>query len=384
MRVPPFQMERWQSHFENDVRFNLSDSGVHPLTLEELTDLAGVDPGPVLLGYTQTNGTIALRERIAALHPGAVAANVIATTGSAEANFVSLWQLVEPGDRVVIVLPAYGQTPGLAEGLGAEVATVRLREELGWQLAPGEAAEAITPGTRLVVVTNPNNPTGSRMAPAIMEEIASAADRAGAWIVADEVYRGAEVDGDETPSFWGRGDRVLVTGSLSKAYGLPGLRLGWIVGPADEMESLWARKDYTTICPGALSDRLGQAALRPDVRARLLSRTRTILNDNRAVVEDFVRELDGVLSWHPPEAGAICYLRYSLDANSTELADSLRSEHDTLIVPGDHFGMDGYLRVGHGVPTGELREALARLSGFLSDAAANESTPAESTGAGAP
>jgi len=380
-------MERWQSHFENEVRFNLSDSGVHPLTLEEFRELAGVDPRSVLLGYTQTNGTEALRERIAAMYPGAAPSNVIATSGSAEANFVSLWHLVEPGDRVVVVLPTYGQAPGLLEGLNADVATVHLREELGWQPAPGELAAAITPETRLIMVTNPNNPTGSRLAAEAMEEIAGAAERAGAWIVADEVYRGAEVDGVETPSFWGRGDRVLATGSLSKAYGLPGLRLGWIVGPAPEMEALWSRKDYTTICPGALSDFLGEAALRPAVRDRLLERTRGILAANRDVVAELVASSDGVLSWLPPEAGAICYLRYALDLNSTELADRLRTEHETLIVPGDHFGMDGYLRVGHGVPTPELREALLRLGNFLVEAVAADGADGprrESAAAGTP
>lgn len=382
MRVPPFLMERWQSHFEHEVRFNLSDSGVHPLTLEEFTDLAHVDPRPVPLGYTQTNGTEALRERIAALHPGADVSNVIATSGSAEANFVSLWHLIEAGDRVVIVLPTYGQAPGLLEGLNADVTAVHLREELGWQPSPGELTDAITADTRLVMVTNPNNPTGSRLTPEAMEEIATAAARVGAWIVADEVYRGAEVDGVETPSFWGRGERVLATGSLSKAYGLPGLRLGWVVGPAPEMEQLWSRKDYTTICPGALSDALGEAALRPDVRSRLLERTRSILTANRDLVAELVGESAGVLSWHPPEAGAICYLRYSGDVNSTELAERLRTDHDTLIVPGDHFGMDGYLRVGHGVPTVELREALLRLGTCLTDALGAGSPRRESAGAG--
>ncbi len=384
MRVPPFLMERWQSHFEHEVRFNLSDSGVHPLTLEQFTELAGVDPRSVRLGYTQTDGTKELRERIAALHPGATTQNVIATSGSAEANFVSLWHLVESGDRVVVVLPTYGQAPGLLEGLNADVTTVHLHEGLGWQPSTGELSEAITAGTRLVMVTNPNNPTGSRLTSEAMDEIATAAGRAGAWIVADEVYRGAEVDGVETPSFWGRSERVLVTGSLSKAYGLPGLRLGWIVGPASEVEELWSRKDYTTICPGALSDFLGEAALRPDVRPKLLQRTRVILAGNRDLVAELVAGTDGVLSWHPPEAGAICYLRYALDVNSTKLADRLRTEQDTLIVPGDHFGMDGYLRVGHGVPTHELREALLRLGSFLTDLAGTDGLRRESAAAGNP
>jgi aspartate/methionine/tyrosine aminotransferase len=370
MRVPPFLMERWQSHFEHGVRFNLSDSGVHPLRLHEFLELADVDPGPMPLEYTQTNGTGPLRERITALHPGADASNVVATSGSAEANFVTLWRMVEPGDRVVILTPTYGQTPGLAAGLGAEVVTFELEEARGWHPPPGAGPDSITPGTKLVVVTNPNNPTGSRLTSEAMDEIVAAAELAGAWILADEVYRGAELDGTETSSFWGRTDRVVVSGSLSKAYGLPGLRLGWLVGPAVEMEGLWGRKDYTTICPAALSDFLGQAALRSDVRARLLARARDLLRTNRSLVAELVAALDGILSWHPPAAGAISYLRYAMDSNSTRLAEQLRQEHDVLVVPGDHFGMDGYLRIGYGVETEELRAALARLESCIAVAAA--------------
>jgi len=387
MHIPPFEMERWQSLWENEVKHNLSESGVAPFTLAELVNLTGMDPSDTRLGYGHTEGSPLLRERIAALYPGATAADVLVTSGSAEANFIACWRLVEPGDRVVIVTPTYGQTPGLAEGLGAEVVELPLEEQRGWQPAPGAAAEAIRDGTRLVVVTNPNNPTGAVLSPASMNEITAAAERVGAWILADEVYAGAELTGPVTPTAWGQASRVVATASLSKAYGLPGLRIGWLVARSDWRDEMWARKDYTTICPGALSDFLGEAALRPAVRDRLLERTRGILAANRDVVAELVASSDGVLSWLPPEAGAICYLRYALDLNSTELADRLRTEHETLIVPGDHFGMDGYLRVGHGVPTPELREALLRLGSFLVEAVAADGADGprrESAAAGTP
>lgn len=365
MRIPPFTMERWQSTYEHRVDYNLSESGVHPYTLAELTELIDLDPADVLLGYSQSDGSDALKARIAALYDGAGPENVVATTGGAEANFVVLWSLVSAGDRVVVIEPTYGQTPGLARGLGAEVVSVPLVESLGWQPAPRSVAEAVTAGTRLVVVTNPGNPTGAVLSEVARVEIVSAASAAGAWILADEVYTGAEVNGPETPSLFGDYERVMATGSLSKAYGLPGLRLGWIVAPADWHEQLWANKDYTTITPSALSDVAAERVLAPEVRAKVLERTRRIILTNLPIVTAWFDQRPDLFSYRRPDAGAICYVRYSLDANSTELAERLRVEMSVLVVPGDHFGMDGYLRIGFGNPAADLSAGLDRISELL-------------------
>ncbi len=366
MRVPPFAMERWQSTFEHRVDFNLSESGVHPMTLGELLTLVDLDPGDVRLEYGQSDGSDELRERIAALYD-AEPDHVVATTGGAEANYVVLWSLLSEGDRVVAVEPTYGQTPGLARGLGAEVVSLPLEEDRGWQPAPGAASELVTPGTRLVVVTNPNNPTGAVLSTEAMDEIVAACEAAGAWLLADEVYAGAEVSGPETPSFWGRSDRVIITGSLSKAYGLPGLRLGWLVAPTERREELWGRKDYTTITPSTLSDEAARRVLAPATRARVLDRTRGIIRGNLPILAGWFDARREMFRYRPPEAGAICYVRYALDVNSTELAERLRTEKSVLVVPGDHFGMDRYLRVGFGNPAAELEAALDRISDLVQE-----------------
>jgi len=365
MRVPPFAMERWQSTYEHRVEYNLSESGVHPLTLAELLDLTGLDPAQILLGYGQSDGSDGLKARIAALYEDTRPENVVATTGGAEANYVVLWSLVSGGDRVVSIEPTYGQTPGLARGLGAELVRVPLEEERGWQPAPGAVREAVTPGTRLVMLTNPNNPTGATLSAEAREEIVSAAAAAGAWILADEVYTGAEVSGEETPSFVGGYERVIATGSLSKAYGLPGLRLGWIVAPADLHEELWARKDYTTITPSTLSDVAAARVLEPGIRARILERTRGIIRRNLPALTGWLEGSGGLFRFRPPDAGAICYVRYDLEVGSTELAERLRADRSVLVVPGDHFGMDRHLRIGFGNPAAELERALARVSDLL-------------------
>ena len=180
-------------------------------------------------------------------------------------------------------------------------------------------------------------------------------------MLSDEVYRGAELDGHETPSMWGRSDRVIVTSGLSKAYGLPGLRIGWIAAPASFVASTWSYHDYTTIAPGALSDRLARVALQPDRRPALLERTRGIMRANLPLIERWLHDHDPAFSWIRPEAGAIFYVRYNYRINSTELVTRLRDEKSVLVVPGDHFGMDGYLRLGlrraAGVSAGRPRAA---------------------------
>ncbi len=358
----PFAMERWQSTYENRVAYNLSESGVHPLTLGELVELAGDSTAleSTLLGYGQSNGSDELRARIAALYEPVADVDVVVTNGSAEANYVTLWRLVEPGSEVAIVVPNYMQGYGLAEAFGARITEIWLREELGWQPDPDEIERVIGNRTRLVLVTNPNNPTGAILSPEARAAIIRAADRVGAWILADEVYSGAELDGPETPSFLGEYPRTVATGSLSKAYGLPGLRIGWVAAPRALAADLWARTDYTTISPGELTDRLATLALDPNVRPRLLQRTRAILHEGLDRLERWARA-DDALVYRPPDAGAICYIRYRYDIPSLELAERLRVEQDVLVVPGAHFGMDRYIRIGYGLRGDRLTEALDRV-----------------------
>jgi aspartate/methionine/tyrosine aminotransferase len=362
MKIEPFAMERMQSEWENRVAHNLSESGVHPMTLGELLgaeEMASLRDERLL--YVQSNGSEALRRAVAALYPGAGAANVVVANGTAEANYISAWRMVEPGDEVVMMLPNYMQTWGVIRGWGATVVPWNLREELSWAPDLDDLRRVVSARTRLLVVCNPNNPTGSILSLDAMREIAAAAGKVGAWILADEVYRGAEIAGGEAPTFWGLYDRLLVTCGLSKAYGLPGLRIGWVVGPADVVAQLWGRKDYLTISPGALSDVLARRALAPDVRPRILERTRSILRRNYPVVEAWARARRSV-RLVAPRAGAIAYLRYEWPVNSTRLVERLRDEHGVLIVPGDHFGMDGFLRIGFGNEPADLEAGLARMS----------------------
>src|SRR6266404_8190811 len=204
MRIRPFELERWQSVWEHQVELNISESGVIPMAAVELAeDPRELDKILALpLGYPQTNGSLDLRERIAALYPTATPDNVLVTCGGAEANFLCVWSHVEPGDEVVVMQPNYGQVAGLAESFGAVVKPWWLREDLRWQADAAELRHLVTPKTKLIAVCNPNNPTGAVMSPDVMQAVVDAAVSAGAWIWADEIYSGAEMDGEPTPTFW--------------------------------------------------------------------------------------------------------------------------------------------------------------------------------------
>ena len=363
-------MERMQSSYENEVEFNLSESGVHPLRLGELVHDTAAREALLaeVLRYTQTNGTPPLRAQIASMYDGATAGHILVTNGGSEANFIAAWNLVEPGDEVVMMVPNYMQMWGLAHAFGATVRDWPLvNDGARWRIDADALERAVSPRTRLIIICNPNNPTGARFEATDLDRIAAVAARHGSWVLADEIYRGAELDGRETATMWGRHDRVIVTSGLSKAYGLPGLRIGWVVGPPALAASLWASHDYTTIAPGALSDALARRALEPARRTAILSRTRRILNQNFPIIASWLDEHGGLFSYAPPDAGAIVYPRYHHAINSTELVTRLRQEKSVLIVPGDHFGMDGYLRIGFGDEAGYIRAGLERVAELIAD-----------------
>ena len=363
MEFSPFQMERWQSTWEHRVAHNLSESGVHPLTVGELLSHAGpsADLSDVRLGYSQSNGTDELRALIASLHPGATDRSVVVTLGGAEANFVGFWELAQAGRPAAVMLPNYMQVPGLIRNFDGGALPFHLREEDGWRPDLDQLESALARGAGFILVTHPNNPTGVALTAGEMDDIVSLADRHGAWILSDEVYRGAEVGADPVPSFWGRYDRVLVTNSLSKAYALPGLRLGWVVGPDDVVERLWARTDYTTIAPPTASDALARIALSPAVRPRILERTQRIIRHNLGLLAAWIESSDGLFTFTPPDAGAIAMVRYHTPVPSLELAERLRTEQSLLIVPGAHFGIESTMRLGFGPPAEELQAGLDRL-----------------------
>jgi aspartate/methionine/tyrosine aminotransferase len=366
--IETFLMERMQSTYENFVDFDLSESGVRPVTLREMVkygfDLDALMDAP--LGYSQSNGTIELRERIAAMYPGSTINHVEVTNGTSEANYILALTLIRAGDAVALQVPNYLQLWGVPRSLGATVERFELARVDGvWDIDWDSFERAVTPKTRFVYITNPNNPTGAVLSRAAMQRIVERVEEVGAYLIADEVYQGAEIEGERSPSFWGMSDRVIVTSGLSKAYGIPGVRIGWMVGPPELIASCWTQHDYITICPNKISDHIARVAVSAGVRTQLYARTRSVLRENLPSLEAWAAEMGDFFEYTPPQAGAIVFMKYNSDAKSIPLCERILKEQSTLIVPGLHFGLESYIRVWLGSTPEYLRDGLARLRAGL-------------------
>ncbi len=363
MKIERFEMERMQSTWENLVEFDMSESGVRPVSLRELAEM-GLDLDSILdmpLGYSQSNGTLGLREELTRVYPGASVEQIEVTNGTSEANYLLALALLREGDEVALEVPNYMQYGGVPRSMGAKMNHFRLRIEADWEPDWEEFERAVNPRTRLVYVSNPNNPSGSVLTSSAMERIVRRCEQVGAYLLADEVYLGAEIHRERTASFWGMSDRVIVTSGLSKAYGIPGVRIGWIVGPKDVVAECWSQHDYITIGPNKISDAVARIAVRPENREKLYARTRTILQQNLPAMRQWAQGFDGFLMFREPQAGALCLMRYDSPTPSYELAERIRVQQSVLIVPGAHLGLEGYLRVWLGGKPEFLAEGLRRI-----------------------
>ncbi len=364
MRFKQFVMERMQSLYENDVDFNLTESGWHPLTIRQVVPEEVIESLIDLeLGYGYSHGKHDLRQRIADWYPDDVTADhVMVTNGSAEANMVIMLSMLEPGDELVLMGPNYMQIDGLTRGLGIEVKTLLLRPELDWLPDMEEAKKLITDRTAMISVCNPNNPTGQIMPPEIMQGLGALAQKHGAYLHADEIYRGSELSGTDTPSVRELGTHTLATGGLSKTMGLPGLRIGWVVAEPDVIHKCWHHKDYTSITSSTLCQAIATYVLEPTTRKRICDRSRTVLGRNITIFQDWMDRYPGVFSWLPPKAGGMGFVKYDLPMGSSELSDELRINESVFVVAGDCFGFDKYLRFAIGMESDHFAAGLERVS----------------------
>ncbi len=369
-----FQMERMQSLYWHLVEYDLSESGVTPMSIRELLGPAADAEAFVStkLGYPLSEGAEETRANIAAWYPGATAEHVTLVNGGSEANLLVLWTLLDPDDRLAFMVPNYLQGWGLGRHFGraTDVFKLRLREGR-WALDVDGLVKAVTKRTKVIMVCNPNNPTGAVLSEDEMDVIVQVAERANAWILADEIYRGAEVEGTEaSPSFWGRTEKVVITSGMSKAFGMPGLRSGWVVAPPELVRKVWIRHDYTTLTPNMVSDILTAFSMRPEIRETIFARTRGIIHANLPALERWIAAQGDLLTYVRPVAGAIAYMKYALPIRSTRLVDKIREEQSVLLVSGDMFGIGKGFRVGFGFDVEQTLKGLERVATVLAGVAA--------------
>jgi len=362
-RFQPFDLEHYQSQFEHTVELNLADSSVRCLDvgswLEPEEREALLASG---LFYPQVNGLQRLRERIASLYPDTGPDEILVTVGAAQANLLIASTLLRPEDEIVVLTPGYRQIPGLARNLGCRIREVALDPDRNWALDGDALDAAIRPGTRMVAVINPNNPTGRVFETSEMERIVRACERVGAWLHADEVYQNTELEGPSTPSFRGMYDRLVISNSLSKAYGLAGLRIGWTVASPETTQDLWRRHEYQVIAAAAPSMFLADLALAPERRPKLLERQRELARNGQAILEEWLTEHSGLFSVAERQATAIAFLRFHLDLPSFDVAEAVRKEASLLTAPGAFLGAEGHLRLTVGYEASKIRPALDRLA----------------------
>jgi aspartate/methionine/tyrosine aminotransferase len=367
MQFDTFLLERNQSLYENEVEINLTESGVHALTPREL--LTPDEQNELLdlsLGYGHTEGTPAARDAVARWHPGATRNNVLLTTGTSEANLVSLLSGVDPGDEIIVIVPNFMQLAGAARAFGMTVKTVPLVEEAGWSLDRKALKAALSRKTRLITACNPNNPTGMLMSEDDRAFLVEAAESKGAWLLVDEIYRGAELQGrPETATFWGKSDHVIVTGGLAKSFAQAGLRIGWVIAPELFIQECMRRQDYTTIGTNAVGQYLCAKLLEDDRRSELFARNRRVLDTNLAIVRDWIEARPRGIQLALPQAGGMAFAGYPQSMPSNDFSRLLREQESVFVVAGEWFGLEGRIRIGFGGDAAVLKEGLARLGRFM-------------------
>lgn len=370
MKIAEFGVEQWMNEYETRCEWNLAETCIESLTVAELLDLADLDPDDLthqLLGMKLTYGAIEgsdrLRDLIAGLYDHQTRGNVVVTHGAIGANQLAHLTLVEPGDRVVAVVPTYQQHYSIPESIGADVHRIHLDPANGWLPDLDRLRALATPGTRLIAINNPNNPTGSLMDRAFLEEVAAIADRVGAYVLCDEVYRGTDQHGNGyTASIADLYQRGISTGSMSKAYSLAGLRLGWIVGPRGLLHDVCVQRDYNTISVGMLDDLFASIAL--EHRDRLAERNHAIVRANLATLDDWVAS-QPLIEYVKPRSGTTALLRYHHALPSREFCVRLLEETGVMLTPGSAFGVEGHVRIGYANNPDVLRGGLDRFADFL-------------------
>jgi len=374
MKLVPFKMERMQSEHEHGVKFNLSESGVEPLKIHELVDTPELQKQllDIQLGYSQTNGSIPLRETIAQYYEGATADHILATNGGAEANFIAAWwTYLENPDRreFIFMVPNYMQLGGVWRNLGGTVKNFNMiMRDNEWIPDIEQLKSILSKKTSAIAICNPNNPTGAIIKESYLREIGNLAEDYDAWLISDEIYKGAEIYEEETPSAHGLYSKTIITSSLSKAHGLPGLRLGWAVCPSKEVaKEFWTYSDYTTICPSTVSDWLATLALQTKIQTIIGRRTKQVVRENWAIMKNWLDMHGDIFEYVPPSAAAICFIKQKTGLSSLEFVERLMKKKSVLISPGEHFEVPGYLRIGFGSEKEFLQKALDKISEFIAE-----------------
>jgi aspartate/methionine/tyrosine aminotransferase len=375
VRIEDFKLERWMSAWETKVTHDIAESGILPMSVDDLLDLLAPSEREATrdrllalpLGYSEARGTEALREALAATYENTTADNILITTGAIEANYLLFNVLLQPGDEVVTIDPAYQQVQSVPKAIGADVKYWRIRSDDGFRFDLEDFERVLSGRTKLVSINTPHNPTGAILTDEELQHVYEVAASLGATVLSDEAYRWLDIPGgDPMPvPMRNRGELGISVGTVSKPFGIPGLRIGWIVAPEPVIQQCWAMRDYITLSPGKLNDQLALLAVQH--RDAIRARTHRIVAANMVTADQWFAANVELASWVRPRAGLLALMRYHLDIPSSELADLLARDYSVMLAPGSAFGFEHHLRIGVGQRPEIFAEGLQRTRQCFDD-----------------
>ena len=369
MFIEPFEVEIWMNEWETRCTYNLAETCVASITINELLALSGRDEADLYeilsmkLTYGDIEGSDRLRAAISKLYANTSIADITITHGTIAANMLVHKGLVERGDHVVSIIPTYQQHYSIPRSIEANVATLSLEASDGFLPDLDRLRSMVTLETKLIALTNPNNPTGALIERPMLEAIAEVADSAGAYLLCDEVYRGTGQVGDGmVPSIVDIYHRGISTAGMSKVFSLAGLRVGWVVAPKELTEKIMIHRDYDTISVGMINDHFAAIAL--ENASKVLARSQAITRENLAILDSWITNEPRV-DWVKPRAGTTAMLKLDIPMSSREFCIDLLEKTGVMLTPGDAFDMEGYVRIGYANEREILEAGLSEMSAYL-------------------
>lgn len=370
MQIKPFAVEEWMNAYEESARFNIAETCVDSVSLDELFALTGQDRDAFLrefsarrLTYGSIEGAPAFKQGVCELYKTISPEHIVPTHGAAGANHHIFYSLLEPGDRVVSIMPTYQQLYSIPESFGAEVRLLHLRQENNYLPDLDELRRLVTPGTKMICINNPNNPTGALMSTELLREIVEIAKGVGAYILCDEVYRHLTQRDEWCESIADLYDKGISVSSMSKVFSLAGLRLGWIATrDMDVVKSCLSHRDYDLISCGMFDEAVAALALANS--GKLLERNRAMVRENLAILDEWVKS-EPALTYTRPMAGTTALVYYNYDIPSYEFCERMYHETGAFVTPGDCFEQPRSVRIGYASDTQVLKDGLKAFSAFL-------------------
>ena len=370
MKIKPFAVEEWMNAWEVGAKYNIAETCVDSISMNELFELTGEDKTEFLnrlcarrLSYGDIEGLPEFRKGVCGLYKTLNIENIVPTHGASGANHHVFYSLISPGDRVVSIMPTYQQLYSIPESYGADVQILHLSKENNYLPDLEKLRRLVTPETKMICINNPNNPTGALMSEQMLREIVEIARSADAWILCDEVYRHLSQEDGWCPSIVDLYEKGISVSSMSKVFSLAGLRLGWIAThDMSVVKSCLSHRDYNLVSCGVFDEMLAAAALKH--RDKLLERSRKIVRENLQILDDWVSS-EPYVSYVKPKAGTTALVYYDLDIPSYEFCEEMYKKTGAFVTPGDCFEVPHSMRIGYAYGKQDLIDGLKAISEYI-------------------